>query len=88
MAGCSGGSTGAGLQPAVAVDLAATRCLEVDKRTRAEFKRVTAPPVAGLTREKVDELRASELRKNAAGLRVIAELDRCRGTEKQAPKVS
>lgn len=91
MSGCSGGVAVPGLQPAVAVDLAATRCPEIDARTRAEFRKVTPPPAAELTRAKVDELRASEIRKNAAGQRVIAELDRCRGqapVKKAEPKTS
>lgn len=78
MSGCSGGA--AGSLPPVAVDLASIRCPAPDARTVAEFGRWTRPPEGPLTREKIDELRASEIRKNAAGKRLIAEYERCRGT--------
>jgi len=65
----------------VAVDLAPIRCPDVDPRTRAEFRRLTPPPAHGspLTREHVDNLDASQMRKNAAGNRLITEYEKCRG---------
>lgn len=74
------------------VNLAPVSCPGADPKTRAEFKRVTPPPgqpdvsvdgkpafSTGLARAKIDEFRLSEARKNKAGLRAIAELDRCAG---------
>ncbi len=78
--GCSGGAVQSLPPAAVAVDLAPTRCPKASQRDRAEARRVTPPPAADLTKEKVDELRASEIRKNATIDRVIGELDRCSGT--------
>ena len=62
MSGCSGGATGPGLPPAVAVDLAATRCPEPSSRDKAEAQRVTPAPDGDLKREHVDALRLSEVK--------------------------
>lgn len=75
----------------VVVDTAPLRCPPADPRARAEFRRVVAAPSAreiaaaraagqldGLTRAKIDELRAALLRKNAAGRRALDEQDKCR----------
>lgn len=87
--GCSG-TEPVTLVP-VAVDVTPIRCPEVDPRTRAEFKRLTPPPAGALTREHVDALDASQMRKNAAGNRLIDEYDRCRGAAPvvaKGPKLS
>jgi hypothetical protein len=66
----------------VVVDLAELRCPEPDPRARAEFRRVTKPPATGDldAKEHIDSLRADIARKNATGLRALAEHEKCRGT--------
>ncbi len=88
MSGCS--ATAPVTLPPVAVDLAPTRCPEIDPRTRAEFKRVTPPPAPGqpLTREHVDGLDATQIRKNRAGNRLIDEYEKCRGAAPWQSKVA
>ena len=69
----------------VVVDLTSVRCPEVDPKIKAEFRRTTPRPAGPLdkdgVRKWVDTLELSERRKNARGLQVIEELERCRGAD-------
>lgn len=71
--------------------MAQVRCLEASATDRVEFTRVPPPPAGTgpLTKEEwkaaTDRLRESIIRKNAAGNRVIDELDRCRAAPPPAP---
>jgi len=81
--GCSG-TAPVTLAP-IAVDTAPLRCPDVDQRTRSEFGRLTPPPAGNLTREHVDKLDESQIRKNLAGRRLIAEYEKCRGVPSAPP---
>lgn len=90
--GCgSGQSADVKWQQVVAVDLAATRCLEPSEADRAEANRYVGPPKPGADgkvsddahRAKYNEMRQAIVRKNGVIRRDHGEIDQCRG--KSAP---
>lgn len=73
------------------VNYSTISCPEPDAAAKREFKRTTAAPVPdttddagapavskGALKKKADELRAGEVRKNAAGARVLRDYENCR----------
>ena len=76
----------------VVVDMAPVRCPEVDEKTKAEFSRTTPRPSGPVTkdgtRQWIDALELGQRRKNALGLQLVAELERCRGVAISPPATS
>lgn len=86
MSGCGGDGGVVNWSTPVAVDLAATRCPAIDARDRRTFSARPAPlPTSGLSvgavKSAIDERDLVIMRMAAAGGRVIADYDKCRGAQ-------
>jgi len=70
------------LDAPLALDLAAVRCPELDGGAKREAKRVTPRPAGPVTKDQtrqwINTLELSEVRKNRTLQRVIDEYERCR----------
>ena len=70
------------LDAPLALDLASVRCPEIDEGAKREAKRVTPRPAGPVTKDQtrqwINSLELSEVRKNRTLQRVIDEYERCR----------